>query len=379
MDNLSITVKRSIELLGLCLILALFYVGQGIIMPLLMAFFISLMLLPVYRFFLKIKLPEILAIVLSIILAILFILVILGFFSYQVGLLVKDFPQLKENIMRHYDSLSAWVQRTFNVSPTEQGAMIKEQSQRLLNNADVFLSGAMVSLSNIFIFIGLIPIYVFLLLFYKNLLLRFIFLWFNRDDHENVESVLRESEIMIKSYLLGLLIQITYMTVLLGGILLIIGIPHALLIAILFAILNLIPYIGSLVGNILGVLITLSSSNELWHVVAVLIAITVVQFLDNNILMPRIVGSKIKINALVSIMGVVIGGSLAGISGMFLSLPIIAVLKIIFDRTNEFQHWGMLLGDERPGLSPMNHHILRLRNRHIRKKGPEDERDVTTD
>lgn len=370
-----LTVKRSLELLGLFLIFTVFYIGQDIIMPLLLAFFISLMLLPILRFLRKIGIPEIIAIVLSIIFAILVILIIAGFLSWQVGLLVQDFPQLKENFINHWDNLSAWIQAKFNISSTEQGEMLKQQSQKLFDNTGTVLSGAMVSITGIFLFIGLIPIYTFLILFYKNLLLRFVFLWFNRDDHDSVENVLRESEVMVKSYLIGLLIQVTYMTLLLGGILLVIGVKHALLIAILFAILNLIPYIGALVGNILGVLITLSSSNELWQVAAVLIAITVVQFLDNNILMPKIVGSKIKINALVSILGVVIGGALAGVSGMFLSLPIIAVIKIVFDRTHEFQHWGMLLGDEKPALSPMSNYVLRLRNRHIRKKGPEDEID----
>jgi len=78
-----------------------------------------------------------------------------------------------------------------------------------------------------------------------------------------------------------------------------------------------------------------------------------VQFLDNNILMPRIVGSKVKINALATIVGVVVGGELAGIAGMFLSLPIIAVLKVVFDRTDSFKQWGVLFGDEKPEHSPM--------------------------
>jgi predicted PurR-regulated permease PerM len=101
-------------------------------------------------------------------------------------------------------------------------------------------------------------------------------------------------------------------------------------------------------------------------VIKVLLAIAAVQFLDNNILMPRIVGSKVKINPLVTVIGVVIGGALAGVSGMFLSLPIIAIFKVIFDHTDEFRHWGILLGDERPGLSPMTHPVVRMRNRHLR-------------
>ncbi|MDB5196815.1 MAG: putative PurR-regulated permease PerM, partial [Flaviaesturariibacter sp.] len=213
-----------------------------------------------------------------------------------------------------------------------------------------------------------LPIYIFLLLFYKNLLLRFVFLWFPKETHDKVEDVMRESEVIIKSYLVGLLIQITYITILLGGILMIIGIKHAILIGAIFAILNLIPYVGALIGNLIGVLLTLSSSQEIWPIFAVLGTIAFVQFLDNNILMPRIVGSKVKINALATIIGVIVAGALAGISGMFLSLPVIAVFKIIFDRTESMKQWGVLFGDERPKKSPMSFPLLRSGNRRVQEK-----------
>ncbi|HEX2533359.1 MAG TPA: AI-2E family transporter, partial [Chitinophagaceae bacterium] len=139
-------------------------------------------------------------------------------------------------------------------------------------------------------------------------------------------------------------------------------------IGVIFAVLNLIPYVGALIGNVIGVLLTLTSSQELWPIVAVLITIAAVQFLDNNILMPRIVGSKVKINALASIVGVIIGGALAGIAGMFLSLPVIAVLKIIFDRTRNFRQWGTLFGDERPKRSPMSFPVFRKKSRDVQEK-----------
>jgi predicted PurR-regulated permease PerM len=375
MDSLPTTVRRSIELLGLFLLFTIFYIGREIIMPLLMAFFISLLLLPLFRFFRRYKVPEVLNIVLCILLGSLVVLGILTFFSFQIAGLVTDFPKLEENLNHHWNTLSNWVSRVFNISARDQMKMLQEQGNKLLNNAGSYLNGAALTLTGIFVFLGLLPIYIFLILFYKNLLLRFVFLWFRTEEHTQVESTLRATEVIIKSYLVGLMIQVGYMTVLLGGILMILGIPHALLIAILFAILNLIPYVGALIGNLVGVLLTLTSSSDLSQVLIVLAVIAVVQFLDNNILMPRIVGSKVKINALVSIIGVVVGGTLAGVSGMFLSLPLIAVFKIIFDHTIEFKHWGMLLGDERPGLSPMSNPAVRLRNRHLRtdKEDKEDE------
>lgn len=353
MNQLPLTVRRSIELLGLCLILGVLYIANSIIMPLLMALFISLMLLPLLRFLRKIKIPEILAIALVILAAALIIIGVLVFFSLQIASLVKDFPQLEKNINIHWNTLSNWINKMLHVSADQQIKVLQEQGGKLLNNAGSYLSGAAISITSVFVFMGLLPIYVFLILFYKDLLLRFTFLWFKPEDHPRVESVLREMEVMVKSYLVGLAIQITYMTILLGGILMLVGIKHAMLIAIIFAILNLIPYVGALVGNIIGVLLTLTSSDELWHVVAVLIVIAIVQFLDNNILMPKIVGSKVKINALATIIGVIIGGALAGVSGMFLSLPVIAVLKIIFEHTTSFRHWGIILGDERSNLSPI--------------------------
>ncbi|MGN6490457.1 MAG: AI-2E family transporter [Agriterribacter sp.] len=367
MKQLPLTVKRSIELLGLCLLIAVLSVASSIIMPLLMAFFVSLVLLPFYRFLIKIKIPEVIAIVLSILAAALVIIGILTFFSLQVANLVRDFPELEKNLNQHWNTLSDWMNRNFNMSADDQIKVLQEQGNNLLSNAGSYLSGAAVSLTGVFVFVGLVPIYVFLILFYKNLLLRFIFLWFKKEDHPQVESALRGTEVIIKSYLIGLMIQVTYMTILLGGLLMILGIKHALLIAIIFAVLNLIPYVGALIGNVIGVLLTLTSSNELSQVITVLIAIAAVQFLDNNILMPRIVGSKVKINALVSIIGVIVGGSVAGISGMFLSLPLIAIFKIIFDHTTDFRHWGILLGDERPGLSPMTNPAVRLKNKHVRR------------
>ena len=354
--------------------MGLFFLGwiivlaNGLLAPLLLAFFISIMLLPVYSFFQRKKVPDVLAIVISLLALVVVFGLIIWFFSAQIVNLISDFPIIQRNVTLHLNALSTWIEQHSPFSTDEQLQFINEQSSRLLSYAGTVLSGAAGSVTSLFVLLGLLPIYIFLLLFYKNLLLRFVFLWFPEKRHDKVEETLREMQVIIKSYLFGLLIQVTYMTVLLGGILLLIGIKHALLIGLIFAFLNLIPYIGALLGNIIGVLITLASSAELWPIVAVLGTIAAVQFLDNNILMPRIVGSKVKINALATIVGVIVGGEIAGIAGMFLSLPVIAVLKVVFDRTENFKQWGVLFGDERPERSPMDATMLRKKNDYVQER-----------
>ncbi|MCD6012676.1 MAG: permease [Flavipsychrobacter sp.] len=363
MENLPVTVRRSIEVLGLCAAGAIVVLGQSVLMPLLMAFFLSLLLMPVFRWLKRRHLPEVLSIALCIILSFIIVGGIAVFLSWQIGHFARDIQTIKQNLLAHWATLSNWIAAKTNYSMPQLSAALKQQIDNVSNNAGKYLQGAMVSLTSIFIFLGLMPIYVFLMIYYRHLLLRFVYLWFSEDAHPKVAEVVNETQVMVKYYLVGLLIQIAYLTVLLGGILLLLGIKHAILIGVIFAILNLIPYLGALIGNLIGVLLTLTTSQEMWQIWAVLGTIAFVQFLDNNILMPRIVGSKVKINALASIVGIIIGGAMAGITGMFLSLPVMALLKIIFDKCEHFKQWGVLLGDDRPTLNPMFNRIFRIHHK----------------
>lgn len=353
LKDLSLTVRRSIELLGLCALGLVIVLGQDVIMPLLMAFFISLLLLPVFRWLHRHKVPEVLAIVICIIIFFLAIAGVVTFLSYQIGGLVKDIGTIEKNLTIHWNNLSGWINQKLGYSAEQQIAILNKQGAKLGTNVAKYVQGAALSLTGILVFVGLLPIYIFLILFYRNLLLRFTYLWFEEAQYPKVTEAVGETQAIVKYYLLGLLIQIGYLTLLVGGVLLMFGIKHAILIGITFAILNLIPYLGALIGNLIGVVLTLTSSQDLTQIWIVLGTIATVQFLDNNILMPRIVGSKVKVNALASIVGIVIGGTLAGVSGMFLSIPVIAVMKIMLDKSPPLRKWGVLLGDARPDRSPL--------------------------
>jgi len=130
--------------------------------------------------------------------------------------------------------------------------------------------------------------------------------------------------------------------------LLILGVEYAILLGVIGAILNVLPYIGGIVAIALPIIIATITKDGFSTQILILVAYMVIQFIDNNILVPRIVSSKVKINALVSLVIILLGGAVWGLSGMFLSIPFIAVLKIVFDRVDELKPWGKLLGDEIP-------------------------------
>ncbi len=347
-ESLPLTVKRSIELLGLVLIALVIIQLQNIITPILMALVASIALLPVYRFFMRKKVPNSVSIVLTILLMAILLVLIILFITSQLTPLINNFDVIKQNITNHISAISSWFSDKTSISISQQAEIVNQQANKFLDSAGDFLNNAVGSVGNLLIFFGLFPIYTFLILYYKNILRTFLLMWFHKDESAQVSETIKSIESIIQNYIVGLMIQFTYMTILLGVTLLVFGINYAFLIAVIFAILNLIPYVGALIGNIIGVLLTLSSTPDLSAVFTVLIIISVVQLLDNNILMPFIVGSKIRINALASLFGVFIGGALAGIPGMFLSLPFMAALKIIFDHTEQFKKWGVLLGEDKP-------------------------------
>lgn len=375
MNNLPITVRRSIEVLGLLAVFVLISQGKDVLMPIILAAFLSLLLLPVYRWLRARGIPNFFAILIAVLLLLVVIAAVGIFLSSQVAALLNDIPAMKTNLTAHWRTISTWIESKWDVSVSKQLDIINDQLGHIGDNLSGVLQNAVLSVTNIFIFVGLVPIYIFMILFYKDQIRHFILMWFRQDTRPRVTEAFAETQVMAKYYLVSLLIQITYLTVLLGGALTLFGIKHALLIGVAFGVLNLIPYIGALIGNILGVLLTLTSSQQLWQIWVVLGTIAVVQFLDNNILMPRIVGSRVKVNSLASIVGIVIGGSLAGVSGMFLSIPVLAVLKIVFDKSPTMLQWGVLLAEPEPHKQPYDTGVEEMRKKLEEKRDAEIEKD----
>jgi putative permease len=191
----------------------------------------------------------------------------------------------------------------------------------------------------------MIPVYTFLLLLYRDLIVRFIVISFDEKHSGNVRQVLEKTKKVINQYILGLFLEMVIVCLLYCAGFFILGVRFALLLGVLSALLNIIPYLGFFTAFIMTVLITLSTNSPATALGAAIVLIAV-HILDGNVLMPKIVGSKIKINALFTIMSVIIGDAVWGVPGMFLALPVVAILKILFDSTGHLPPWGLLVGDE---------------------------------
>jgi predicted PurR-regulated permease PerM len=279
-------------------------------------------------------------------------------FGSQFTSLYDSLPQFKLKFRLLAAELMKWISDNFHINELKINSFMLKAGNEIVNNSTAVMGKTVGAVSGLLIALFLMPVYIFLILLYKSLLLGFISQLLGKERHQAGEGVLSESKSLIQNYLTGLLIEILIVVVLNTAALLIIGIKYAVMLGVIAALLNIIPYLGAIIamGITMGIAIaTKSVSSALW----VFVAYTVIKLIDNNFIIPKIVAFSVKLNALVSIIAVLAGGALWGVAGMFLSIPLISILKVIFDRTEYLRPLGFLLGNNQPSTEKTIFNIKR--------------------
>jgi predicted PurR-regulated permease PerM len=329
-------------IIGLIGFFYILYIGQAIIIPIIFAVIIGILLNPIVNFLVRKGVNRVIAISFALISVTIIAAAIGLFIGSQLAHFSETFPQFKEKFSILQKDAIDWVSQTFNISKPKIQAWIADTEKGLGNSS--MIGKTLGALSSMLVLI-ILPVYTFLILYYKPRILEFIERLFKKDEQDVVDEVLTETKTLIQSYLIGLSIEAIIVATMNSVALLIIGVQYAVLLGIIGALLNLIPYLGGLIAIALPMLVALATGSPI-DVLWVFIAYLIVQFLDNNFLVPKIVASKVRLNALISIIIVLVGNALWGIPGMFLSIPLTAILKVIFDRIESLKPLGFLLGDE---------------------------------
>lgn len=341
--------KLPLILISLLCFALIFCIGKDIITPVLMAFLFAVLLLPVFTFLnTKFKFPRYLAAILCVLLFASFIIGILLFISYEVTDMANDFATIKKNASAFIVDIHKFIKDNFNISIGEQKKYIDNVTKDSVKNGNATIGSAIISISDLLLDCTIIPIYTFLFLLYKDHFILFLVKLISKDNHAALKNILSQIKVSINNYIVSLILEMIVVSVLTSLGLWIIGVKYFILLGLITGILNLIPYIGITAAGIITILASLTGSAETSMILGILIVNLIVQLIDNNVLVPLIINSKVEINAFVSIMGIIIGGSAAGISGMFLAIPLLAILKIIFDRIESLEPWGYLMGNHMP-------------------------------
>ena len=352
MPHLSIlpfSAKLSFSLIALIASAFIIYIGQDIIVPLILSALFAIILQPfVYFLKNKIRIPLVIGAIVTVFILVGLIIGLLVFISFQVSDIITDIDKIQKNLNIHIANIQHFIRVNFNISWYEQKIFIDEATKDSIENGKELIGVTITSISNTILNVILVPIYTFLILLYGAHFKLFLKKLLLKKHHTILSDILKQIKSTVKSYIVGLILELVFVSALTSLGLYIIGVEYAIVLGLITGILNLIPYIGILFAGLLTIIASLTGSADLSIVVGIIVVNVIVQFIDNNLLVPLVVSSKVKINAISTIVGILIGGALAGISGMFLAIPIMAIVKVIFDRIDYLEPWGYLLGDDLP-------------------------------
>jgi predicted PurR-regulated permease PerM len=318
---------------------------DDVLLPLLFSALFTLLLLPISRWLEGRGVPRILAIIMCLLLmALLFAGIIMGFAS-QLTQFKSELPKLQEKLFQVFHQFQDWASQRFGIDPISDEELKQSTMKSLKKDSGSYLNTTFKTTSAVVSNLLQVPIYIFCFLYYRDHLRQFMFRFVSPDKRTTVLNTVDNIQTVVQAYISGLFKVIVVVAILNGIGLLALDVKFAIFFAIFASVLAVIPYIGIMIGASVPAIITLVETGSPLHAAAVVGVFAIVQFLEGNFITPMITGSQVSINPMAAIIALVLGAELWGTPGMILSIPLIAVVKVILDASKITEPWGFLLGD----------------------------------
>jgi predicted PurR-regulated permease PerM len=347
MENLSTATRTDLTRTLMLAVLAgvILYVGRTILVPLSFSLLIAFLVYPVCAWLERKKFSRMAASMTGVSLVVIFFAVMLTLLVNLFLRFAEQWGELKEKLFFSVQGVIRDIGNTFSLSVEQQEAWLKNLITDSSSQFLPFLRTTIYESSVWLVLVILIPILSVLILFYRRMLIETLFLIFPSEPKEFIINILHLSITSYYNFIKGMLI--VYLTV--GSLnsigLALLGIPNAVLFGFLVSIMTFIPYIGILVASLLPITVSWLVYDSVWYPLGVIILFVFVQYLEANLIFPLAVSNRLKINALVALLVILLGGLLWGVSGMILFIPFAAILKLIADRTEKLKVLSVLLGD----------------------------------
>ena len=339
-NNITNGILKAIAIIiGVFILLYFLYEVQSVIIYIAISAVIALIGSPIIKFLKsKLKFPNTIAVVATMLL---FVSILSGLISMFIPLIIKQGQNLS---LLNIDQLQTNIQHLLN-QINDYFLIHNIDVLNELKNADLFnnLTAIPNLLNSVIGTVGSISIGLFSVLFITFFLMKDTHIMENSiyilvsDKNENkLKKSLTTINHLLSRYFIGLVFQITILFVIYSIVLAIFGIENAVVIAFLCALLNLIPYIGPLIGGILMLFLSMSSnlgqdfqSIILPTTIYVMIGYAFAQLIDNFLSQPLIFSKSVKSHPLEIFLVIIIAGVLFGVTGMIVAIPTYTAIKVI--------------------------------------------------
>jgi AI-2 transport protein TqsA len=327
--------------LALAAATAFLYFASPIVIPIMVAISFAYILSPVVSLLKKLRIPHTLAVILVLLISCSFIGIIGYLLFAQANSLIQQLPA-------YWDSLVEFFSGIFDKYKAflPQEGQLNLRSLQLNNFSGIskYLMRGISSTISIFFSLFLILFLTFFILNDQDMLKEKLIRAFGKSEKETAENILAEINKQIRGFLLVKFGTSTALAIIFTLGLLIIGVDYAYIWGPLAGLLNLIPYVGSIVGAVPPLIVAGVQFEAIMPVVWVLLLFVFFQNLEGNIISPKLIGDKLNLSPLAILISVMFWTWLWGAIGIVLAIPITASIKVICDNVESLEPIGILLG-----------------------------------
>lgn len=321
-------------------------IGKGLLIPLFIGGFFAILFTPISIWLESKKIPKTISCLISLLLMSALVGGLITFVITNVADFSKDFEDVSGRITEYANDIDQWGQDMFSydlgVSEKANTDYLKNQLSQNSSSISNFAMRTVGSLTGIV----LIPVFMFFFLLYRDHLTNVIIHIYSDKDPELVKLRIVTLRKVILGYIVGVVKVMGILAVMNITAFSLLGIKHAVFFGTLGAMLNIIPYVGPFFGAMLPMIYSFLTKDSLFYPLGVLVSYQVIQAIEGNILTPKIVGGNVNLNAFITFLGLIIGGTIWGVAGMILVIPMMAILREIFDLSEDTRPFALLMGEE---------------------------------
>lgn len=337
-------------LLLLVLVFVIMHYAQDFLIPVAISALIAMMLVPVCRKLESWNIHRGIAAAICVLITLFVILGVVYILINEVIGLSKGIGVIGERLNLLLESAYNFILEHFQYPIDKQREYFQKQIAGLSDSSARYVGGIFVSVLGGLANLLIMTTYTVLFLIYRSRIKRFVLMlvvrYSGRKDLDEAKMVVEKITGVASSYLSGVFLVVLILSIVYTIGLSIIGIENALFFGLLAALINIIPYIGSVGGAIIVVIYTLITRDTLTTPIVVAVFFTVVQQIDSYFLTPKITGGMVQLSPLFTIMALLLGAMVWGLAGMIMFIPFIGVLKVIFDHVEELKPYGYLIGEK---------------------------------
>jgi predicted PurR-regulated permease PerM len=322
----------------------LLYLGSTLFIPICYGLLIAMVLYPVCKWLERHRWPRSLAITAGLLIVFIIFGIIITLLFVEVDVLRKEVPELLTKAKPSISQLQHWIDAALGISAASQNEWWQQLLHNLSGNTSTILQSIISATAGGLFTLFLVPVYAALFLYNRETFVQFLAKLTGGNHRQQLQAILGETINTYFHFIKGMVLVYLIVGVLNSIGLLALGIPHAILFGMLTAIMTIIPYVGIFISALLPISIAWITKDTIWYPLGVVAVFTFVQYLEANIIFPKVVAAQLKVSTWATLVAIVAGGILWGVSGMILFIPFIGILKIITEHIPEWGALNILLG-----------------------------------